>query len=299
MADMVNSMQVPLAGWTVPRPIFKRLEQLTAPADYPTTLGKVKSHLRVTHNADDEYLNDLIATATEVVEQYLSRRLVKRDVRMWMDFLPGTGNEYTLYGAGTAQIPIRYANIGMFRWFDLFGTPVSAFDSLNYIMNDGSANVFPASQYIVDITDPDMPARIILQRGAVWPTDLQVAHALNARYTLGYSNGFPAWQPLTAYGLGAQVTNGGLSYQATTAGTSAASGGPTGQGTGIADASVIWTYVSGAAAVPAPLRHAVMLVSAAFYSNRGDAADAEKDVLRLPAIQATLEPYRVRRMSLL
>lgn len=242
MTDMVNGLQVPLAGWTVPRPVFKRLEELTAPAEQPITLSLLKSHLRVSHNAEDSYLSSLIPVATEMVERYLSRRLVVRSVRMWMDFIPGTGNEYTLYGAGTAQIPVRYANIGMFRWFELQGAPVTTIDSMEYIANDGSVNVFPSSLYIKDYVDQDMPARILLQRGAVWPTDLQVAHSLRVTYNLGYG---------------------------------------------------------AAAAVPATLKQAVLLIAAALFSNRGDNADAMGDVLELPAVRACLAPLRIPRLSTL
>lgn len=242
MSDAVNGLQVPLAGWTVPRPVFKRLEQLSAPAEMPTTLAKVKAHLRVMHTAEDDYITDLIAVATDIVESYLSRKLVVRSMRMWMDFIPGTGNEYTLYGAGTAQIPVRYANIGMFRWFELMGTPVTAVSSMHFITMNGVDTIFDTSNYIVDITDPDMPARILLQRGVVWPVDLQIAHSLNVTYSCGYG---------------------------------------------------------AAAAVPAALRHGVLLVAAALFSNRGDAADAPIDVLRLPGIQAALAPYRVLKVGTL
>lgn len=51
----------------------------------------------------------------------------------------------------------------------------------------------------------------------------------------------PAWQPNTAYSLNAVVTNGGTGYKATTAGTSAASGGPSGQATSITDGTAVWT----------------------------------------------------------
>ncbi|WP_029313212.1 hypothetical protein [Acidiphilium angustum] len=51
-----------------------------------------------------------------------------------------------------------------------------------------------------------------------------------------------AWTASTAYTVGETVTNGGNSYRVTTAGTSAASGGPTGTTTSITDGTVTWTY---------------------------------------------------------
>ena len=49
------------------------------------------------------------------------------------------------------------------------------------------------------------------------------------------------WQASTSYALGAQTTNGGVvKYTATTAGISAASGGPVGNGASIADNTVVW-----------------------------------------------------------
>ena len=51
-----------------------------------------------------------------------------------------------------------------------------------------------------------------------------------------------AWVVLTAYAVGDYVSNGGDVYICTTAGTSAASGGPSGTGTGIVDATVVWDF---------------------------------------------------------
>lgn len=52
-----------------------------------------------------------------------------------------------------------------------------------------------------------------------------------------------SWQTSHAYALGARAKNGGKVYQCTQAGTSAASGGPSGTGTTIIDGSVVWTYL--------------------------------------------------------
>lgn len=52
----------------------------------------------------------------------------------------------------------------------------------------------------------------------------------------------PAWAVSTAYAKGAMVRNNGAIYIATQAGTSAASGGPSGAGSSITDNTVVWKY---------------------------------------------------------
>lgn len=51
------------------------------------------------------------------------------------------------------------------------------------------------------------------------------------------------WAALTAYVSGNTVINAGRVYRCTTGGTSAASGGPSATGTGIADGSVVWAHL--------------------------------------------------------
>lgn len=237
MTDFVNNSHVPLAGFTVPRPVFRRLQVLIPPAAQPLDLAVLKAHLRITHSNEDAYLQTLIDTATSLVETYLGRALISRTVKMWMDFVPGTGNDTALFGMGTATLPVRYGNIGMFRWFELMTVPVLSFTAFRYIpMNGGAEVTVDPSTYIADATDPDAPGRVILQRGAIWPTDLQVAHALSFEYVLGYG--------------------------------------------------------ATAASVPAPLRHGVMLMAAALWSNRGDNADD----LGASSVRSILDPYRIRRV---
>ena len=55
------------------------------------------------------------------------------------------------------------------------------------------------------------------------------------------------WQASTAVIVGQLVTNGGNTYQCTTAGTTASSGGPTGTGSGIDDGTAVWEYTATAA----------------------------------------------------
>jgi uncharacterized phage protein gp47/JayE len=59
------------------------------------------------------------------------------------------------------------------------------------------------------------------------------------------------WAALTPYTAGDLVTNDGNIYICTTAGQSAAAGGPTGTGAAIADAAAVWRYVGDGDAVVA------------------------------------------------
>src|SRR6266446_4476575 len=59
------------------------------------------------------------------------------------------------------------------------------------------------------------------------------------------------WVPSKAYAVNAVVGNGANTYIATKAGTSAASGGPKGTGTGIVDGTVIWKFSTAVDACPA------------------------------------------------
>jgi hypothetical protein len=59
-----------------------------------------------------------------------------------------------------------------------------------------------------------------------------------ADYTVG-----SVWIAANVTAVGQYCTNGGNTYQCTAAGTSAASGGPTGTGSSITDGTVTWKYI--------------------------------------------------------
>lgn len=229
----------PLAGWTVPRPTFPRLEEISPPATKCVSVVELKAHLRITHADEDAYLDVLIDVATNSVERYLSRRIVSQQVRMWLDMIPGTGNDVPGYGAGVQNIPVRYANVGMFRWIDLMGLPVKSFESFQFYTLANELMTYEASNYLVDNHDPDITARVVLQYGSVWPINLRVSQALCFNYTLGYTT------------------------------------------------------------VPSAIKHAVKMMAAAMFSQRGDAADAGVDIMNMPAVLTLLSPYRIMKIGTL
>lgn len=88
-------------------------------------------------------------------------------------------------------------------------------------------------------------------------TEQEVVEGLAAAVNAG------AWASETPYGLGAHVVNDtGKVYVCRTNGTSAASGGPTGTGTGITDGTCAWDYLGPEQAVTASENDVVLTLTA-------------------------------------
>ena len=105
---------------------------------------------------------------------------------------------------------------------------------------------------------PDHPAIRQLGPGVVVPTDGPPAGRIYPKFVAQWkvaglslpssqwdffdAAATPTWTPNTEMIRGEYVVNGGNVYRCVTEGTTAASGGPTGTGTSIADGTAVWTY---------------------------------------------------------
>ena len=98
---------------------------------------------------------------------------------------------------------------------------------------------FPRADTSADATGKATVARIRTSANVDVITTLSVG--LN-------STAAPAWVASTVVGAGVYRTNGVNVYKCATAGTTAASGGPTGTGTAIADGTAVWDYYCSAVA---------------------------------------------------
>jgi hypothetical protein len=86
-----------------------------------------------------------------------------------------------------------------------------------------------------------------------WSLNGDETHIKNpTREELQAVMGFPAddWRPSTGYTSGDRVENGGNIYTCSITGVSAASGGPSGEGSAIADGTVTWAFESAAPNTP-------------------------------------------------
>jgi uncharacterized phiE125 gp8 family phage protein len=69
------------------------LEISTAATGYPLTLDAALRHLRVEHGEEDQYITDLIAVATEQVEMFTRRALMKQTWTLKLDKWWSTDND--------------------------------------------------------------------------------------------------------------------------------------------------------------------------------------------------------------
>jgi uncharacterized phage protein gp47/JayE len=106
----------------------------------------------------------------------------------------------------------------------------------------------PATYSTVTLTLTGTPATVVTEGSRATTYSTQKKFATDADATI---TAVDAWVDATVYALGERAHNdSGKVYQVTTAGTSDASGGPTGTSTGIVDNTVVWAYLGdGTAAI--------------------------------------------------
>ena len=129
----------------------------------PVTLDEVKTHCAVSGDEHDGYLAKLIARATETIEKLVGRQI-----------MPAT---WTL-------------TMGCFPSEILLGRPpVSTVTSIAYYDAMGVLRTLAVTQYQVDMSTQDGPARIKPAYGLVWPsTQSDTYNAVVVTFTAGYAS---------------------------------------------------------------------------------------------------------------
>jgi len=161
-----------------------RVSVTTAPVGFPITLDEVKAHLKITNNAEDAYLDSLIAAATDLAQRQLGRYFLPQtltgyiDTRIYQDGLSG----YNCAGA---------AFWGFWRTnpIALLGIPFVSLTDMTVIDDDGTEDLVDPATYFVDASTPDRPGRVSLKQSAQWPvtTNVRLLNAVRFVYEVGYA----------------------------------------------------------------------------------------------------------------
>lgn len=124
----------------------------------PLTVEEARTHLRVTDDTEDEYIERLITTARTYCERETDRAFLTSTWRMTLDWFP-------------AVIHVRKP-------------PLISVTSITYYDTTGTSQTLSASNYTVDATHE--PGRITPAYGLTWPSTQSRVGAVTVNYTAGY-----------------------------------------------------------------------------------------------------------------
>lgn len=137
-----------------------RLAVTSAPASEPLTTAEAKTHLRVDTSDDDTYIDTLVASARQWVENYTDLALVTQTITEYFDAFPVTGH------------------------FELTKSPVSSITSISYLDANGDSQTWDSANYRTDLIQK--PARIAPIYGGSYPTTYNTQNAITVVYVAGY-----------------------------------------------------------------------------------------------------------------
>lgn len=162
----------------------------TEPASLPISLAEAKSHCRVTHNLDDQYLTDCIESATKWAEVYSRRKLVTQTVEIYSDGFPLSGQCFywpTAWNGRCGVMPSSRRAV-----FTLPGGYVQAVNQIDYTDQlgvvqtlTGPSSAIPGTDYQEDLTDIFKPI-VTPPQDSDWPIADDALNAVRIEYVVGW-----------------------------------------------------------------------------------------------------------------
>ncbi len=151
------------------------LQLVTPPAGEPVSLAEAKQHLRVDGDDDDLLIGSLITAARQAAETKTGRQLITARWKLVLDAFPGPSLMQSATGA-SFSLP-GHAIL-------LAKCPVQSAVSIEYLDMNGTTQVMPASDYVLDAACE--PARLTPAFGKTWPPTLPQMGAVSVTFDAGY-----------------------------------------------------------------------------------------------------------------
>lgn len=178
------------------------LTVVTAASELPITLGEAKQHLRITNSAEDEYIQSLIAAATDWAQTFMRRILVDTNCHYKFDRFPSSGEQFYVGSSDIAYYVLRRnvytRNVSINsrdRAIFLPGGFINAVNEIAYTDEldapqtlTGPTSAAPGTDYQEDLTDDEW-AFVYPAREDTWPSTL--AGAVNP-ITVDFQAGWAA-----------------------------------------------------------------------------------------------------------
>jgi uncharacterized phiE125 gp8 family phage protein len=130
----------------------------TAAITKPLLVDEAKTHMRITSDDDDSYIDSLIKAAVKWVEQYTNRVLITQTLEGWADAIPEEDD------------------------FRLIPAPVQSVTEIKSYSTADVSTTFSSTYYRVDTVG----GRVHLNWGQTWPTGLRAYDAFYVKWVAGY-----------------------------------------------------------------------------------------------------------------
>jgi hypothetical protein len=158
------------------------LQLVTDSADC-VSLDELKAHLRIDFNDQDALLSSSISAARVFIEEFIGRAILNKTFDLWFD-AHEFGAIHAMDWSG-----VREGSISEIAGNSTLSLRMAKVQSITDVKSYGQGNdelLFGASNYFLD--NASEPARIVLNYGATWPTDLRQVNALKIRFVAGYGS---------------------------------------------------------------------------------------------------------------
>ncbi|NDG83299.1 MAG: hypothetical protein EBX44_16130 [Betaproteobacteria bacterium] len=135
---------------------------------------EAKQHLRVDGGDDDLLIGSLITAARQAAETKTGRQLITARWKLLLDAFPGP----LMQSASGASFSLPGHAILLAK------CPVQSVVSIEYLDMNGTTQVMPASDYVLDAACE--PARLTPAFGKTWPPTLPQMGAVSVTFDAGY-----------------------------------------------------------------------------------------------------------------
>jgi len=135
---------------------------ITPPTTEPVSVATARRRLRITHDADDQLLADLIRQAREECEQYIEQSVARQTLELVLDRFP----------PDEIELP---------------RPPIASIVSVRYVDTEHVQQTVDPGQYVLD--NASRPGWLLPAVEARWPETACVVNAVRVRYLAGNDPG--------------------------------------------------------------------------------------------------------------
>jgi uncharacterized phiE125 gp8 family phage protein len=158
-----------------------RSRTIVPPSLFPITVDEAKMQLRITNSTEDNFITDLIAVSTDLLQEHCHRKFLQQTMEGWLDI----DNLMSAWWDGSITAAITA--IQSLRVIELPWTPTISVSSVSVFSMDDVETQVDANTYRVDAVDLGMPTRITLKESSIWPGgSYRNQNSLKVRWLSGY-----------------------------------------------------------------------------------------------------------------